>query len=320
MTLSDRIHVPGPAGILEILLLAAAFYYIILFFRGTRGVQVLVGFVLVLVSLLLLTQLLHLDTLNWILRRSSVYLAVAFVIALAAFVARQFDLIAIRWIADSLKTVWLIAFVIIFQPEIRRVLAELGKQHMFTSTAGERTLVDNIVQAVVLLAERKIGALIAVEREIGTRVTQDTGTRLDGLVTPELLASIFYPHTPLHDGGVIIRENRIVAAGCLFPLSPREELSKTLGTRHRAAIGLTEETDAIVVVVSEETGTISVAYKGRLTRGLDEDRLRRLLSAVLLKAPQAKSRWRRARAQLDLTPEGMAKTDAVMKEEFDHGS
>jgi diadenylate cyclase len=288
MTLSDRIHVPGPAGILEILLLAAAFYYIILFFRGTRGVQVLVGFVLVLVSLLLLTQLLHLDTLNWILRRSSVYLAVA--------------------------------FVIIFQPEIRRVLAELGKQHMFTSTAGERTLVDNIVQAVVLLAERKIGALIAVEREIGTRVTQDTGTRLDGLVTPELLASIFYPHTPLHDGGVIIRENRIVAAGCLFPLSPREELSKTLGTRHRAAIGLTEETDAIVVVVSEETGTISVAYKGRLTRGLDEDRLRRLLSAVLLKAPQAKSRWRRARAQLDLTPEGMAKTDAVMKEEFDHGS
>lgn len=288
MTLSDRIHVPGPTGILEIILLAAAFYYIILFFRGTRGVQVLVGFVLVLVALLLLTQILHLDTLNWILRRSSVYLA--------------------------------IAFVIIFQPEIRRVLAELGKQHIFGSTAGERTLVDHIVQAVVLLAERKIGALVAIEREIGTRTTQDTGTRLDSLVTPELLASIFYPHTPLHDGGVIIRENRIVAAGCLFPLSSREELSKTLGTRHRAAIGLTEETDAIVVVVSEETGTISVAYKGRLTRGLDEDRLRRLLSAVLLKAPKATSRWRRAKEQLDLTPEGMAKTDAVMKEEFDHGA
>lgn len=288
MALFEEIHVPGPTGILEILLLAAAYYYIILFFRGTRGVQVLVGFVLVLVSLLLFTQLLHLDTLNWILKRSSVYLA--------------------------------IAFVIIFQPEFRRVLAELGKQHMFTSTALERTLVDNIVQAAVLLAERKIGALIAVEREIGTRVTQETGTRVDSLVTPELLASIFFPHTPLHDGGVIIRENRIVAAGCLFPLSPREELSKSLGTRHRAAIGLTEESDAIVVVVSEETGTISVAYKGRLTRGLDEDRLRRLLAAVLLKAPRARSRWLRAREQLDLTPEGVAKTDAVMKEELDHGA
>ena len=284
MTFFDQLHVPGRSGILEILVLAVVFYYVILFFRGTRGAQVLLGFALVLVVLLMFTQFFHLDAVNWLLQRFSVYLA--------------------------------IAFVVIFQPEIRRALAELGKQHVFTTTARERTLVDNIVQAVLLLAERKIGALIAVEREIGTRLTRETGTKIDSLVTPELLASIFFPHTPLHDGGVIIQDDRLVAAGCLFPLSMREELSKSLGTRHRAAIGLTEETDAIAVVVSEETGTISVAYKGRLSRGMDEERLRRLLSAVLLKVPRSRNRWTRARDQLDLTPQGVAKTDAIMAEEF----
>ena len=284
MPMFSQIHVPGMAGLLEILVLAVVFYYIILFFHGTRGAQVMLGLTFVLVALLVLTQVFHLDAVNWLLKRFSVYLA--------------------------------IAFVIIFQPEIRRALAELGKQHVFTA-ARERTLVDQIVQAVNLLAERKIGALIAVEREIGTRVTQETGTKIDSLVTPELLASIFYPHTPLHDGGVIIKDDRIVAAGCLFPLSQREELSKSLGTRHRAAIGMTEETDSIVVVVSEETGTLSVAYKGRLSRGLDEERLRRVLSAVLLKNPKAKNRWMRAREQLDLTPEGVAKTSSIMAEEFE---
>lgn len=288
MSMFDQFPVPGLTGILEILVLAVLFYYIILFFYGTRGAQILLGFAVLFVTLLVLTQLFNLDALNWLLKRFSVYLAVA--------------------------------FIVIFQPEIRRALAELGKQHVFASTARERSLVDNIVQAVLLLAERKIGALIAVEREISTRAVLETGTRIDSLVTPELLASIFFPHTPLHDGGVIVQQNRVVAAGCLFPLSQRQELSKTLGTRHRAAIGLTEESDAIVVVVSEETGTISVAYKGRLTQGLDEGRLRRLLSAVLLRVPRAKSRWSRARAQLDLTPEGVAKTDAIMAEEFDqHG-
>jgi len=289
--MSDLLHnvsVPGPTGLLEVLVLAVFFYYIIVFLRGTRGAQVLLGFVLVLVSLMLLTQFFHLDAVNWLLKRFSVYLA--------------------------------IAFVVIFQPEIRRALAELGKQHVFATSARERTLVDNIVQAVLMLAERKIGALIAIEREIQTRVTQETGTPIDSIVTPELLASIFFPHTPLHDGGVIICENRLVAAGCLFPLSSREELSKSLGTRHRAALGLTEETDALVVVVSEETGAISLAYKGRLSQGLDEERLRRVLSAVLLKSPKAAkgNRWIRARAELDLTPEGVAKTDAVMAEEFEN--
>jgi diadenylate cyclase len=284
----NRIMVPEPSGILEILVLAFAIYYLILFFRGTRGAQVLYGFVLFFIATHVLTRFLNLDALNWILQWFSVYIA--------------------------------IAFVVIFQPEIRRALAELGKQHVFSSNARERSLVDHIVQAAVLLAERKIGALIAVEREIGTRAIQESGTRIDSLVTPELLASIFFPRTPLHDGGVIIQNDRIVAAGCLFPLSQREELSKTFGTRHRAAIGLTEETDAVVVVVSEETGTLSVAYRGRLSRGLDEDRLRRVLNSVLLRSKPPQSKLSRFKEHLDLTPEGVAKTEILSSLEADpHG-
>ncbi|MBN1268108.1 MAG: diadenylate cyclase CdaA [Kiritimatiellae bacterium] len=283
MPFFDQIHVPGAAGGLEILVLACMYYYVILFFRGTRGAQILTGFVVSVLFLMMLTQIFSLEALNWLLKRFSVYMAVA--------------------------------FVIIFHPEIRRALAELGKQHVFATTRTERNLVDHIVQATLLLAERKIGALIAVEREIGMRAIQETGTSLDSVVTPELLASIFFPHTPLHDGGVIIRGDRIVAAGCFFPLAQRPELSKALGTRHRAAIGLTEETDGIVVVVSEETGTISVAYKGRLSRGLDEARLRRVLSAVLIKGRRPQSRLSRVREQLDLTPEGVAKTESQAEQE-----
>jgi len=181
-------------------------------------------------------------------------------------------------------------------------------------------LIDHIVQACLQLSERKIGALIAVEREIGLRAIKETGAPVDSVVTPELLTSIFFPHAPLHDGGVIIAGDRIVAAGCVFPLSERGEIGKTLGTRHRAAVGLTEETDAIVVIVSEETGAISVAFKGRLSRGVDEERLRRLLSLILLKAPRARSRWTRARDQLNLTPAGVAQAEEDMEKEFESGA
>lgn len=284
VVLLDRIHLPELTGMLEIGLLAVAFYYLILFFRGTRGAQVLFGFVLLLAALVIVTQFLRLDVLNWVLERFSVYLAVA--------------------------------VIIIFQPEIRRALAELGKQHMFASATISRTLVDSVVEAMTLLAGRKIGALVAIEREIGLRAVEETGTAVDAVVTPELLSSLFFPYTPLHDGGVIVRQGRLVAAGCLFPLSQREGLAMELGTRHRAAIGLTEETDALVVVVSEETGTISVAYKGRLTRGLDEEKLRKLLTAVLLRPRSARNRWRRVREQLDLTPEGVAQTNAALAQEL----
>jgi diadenylate cyclase len=266
----------------QIVVLAIAYYYIFLFFRGTRGAQVLVGLVLLIIILIGLTQIASLDALNWILRRFSVYLA--------------------------------LAFLVIFQPEIRRALAELGKQPYLVIPADKRNAIESIVEGVLFLADHRIGALIAVEREIGLRAIEETGTSIDAKVDPELLSSIFFPHTPLHDGGVIIRGNRMVAAGCVFPLSQKTELQKELGTRHRAAVGLSEETDAVIVVVSEETGSISVSYRGRLSRGLDREKLNRFLSALLIKNRPGDSVWKRAREHLDLTPEGIAKSESMAKQ------
>jgi len=265
MSYFHRIVLPGFDGLVEILVLSVAFYYILLFIHGTRGAQVLSGLAILLVTLVLLTFFFELNTLNWILQRATVYIV--------------------------------FGLLVIFQPEIRRALAELGRRHIFGGAAIEQSGVDNLVRAAVKLSEQKIGALIAIERDVGTRAIQETGVQIDSEVSPELLINIFYPRTPLHDGGVIIQNNRIVAAACVFPLSQRDELSRALGTRHRAAIGITEETDAITVVVSEETGSISVAYRGRLRRGLDEDRLHRVLTSVLLQekkvtAVKSNSRWR----------------------------
>ena len=283
----ELIRLFGLAGLFEVLILSVVFYYIFLFLQGTRGAQVLLGLGMLLALLLGATYLLQLTALNWLLRRVSVYLA--------------------------------IALLVIFQPEIRRALAELGRQPVFTVSPERRTIIDAVVQAVTSLAEHKIGALIAIQREIGTRAIQEAGTRIDAPVVPELLAGLFYPHTPLHDGGVIIQNNRIAAAGCVFPLSQRMELHKSLGTRHRAALGLSEETDALVVVVSEETGTISVCYRGRLSRGLDEERLRRFMTA-LLRGQKPESAWRRMQEQLDLTPGGIAKSERRAGKENDGGS
>jgi len=260
----------------QILVLTVAFYYLFLFFKGTRGAQVLVGLVLLLMALIGLTQISGLDALNWILRQISVFFG--------------------------------LALLVIFQPEIRRALAELGRQPSLVLPAEERASIAHIVEAVTMLAEHKIGALIAIEREIGTRAVQETGIALDARVVPELLASIFFPHTPLHDGGVIIRHNRIVAAGCVFPLSQNQEIHKSLGTRHRAAVGLSEDTDAVVVVVSEETGSVSVSCRGRLSRGLDEQQLERFLTTVLRRG-SGESAMRRAQERLDLTPDGIARSD-----------
>lgn len=263
------LDLPGWGGTLEILVLAWFYYMVIVFFRGTRSAQVLTGLIVLIVALVSLTWWLNLEQLNWLLGRLTLYLAVA--------------------------------LFIIFQPEIRRALAEVGRQPLFQPQTGSKQLIEHVVEAVTLLAERKIGALVAIEGDIGTRAIQETGTLLDSAVTPEMLATIFFPHTPLHDGGVIIRDNRIVAAGCLFPLTQRSDVAKGLGTRHRAAIGLSEETDAVVIVVSEETGTISVSWKGRLSRDFDRDRLSRFLDAVLVKGAQREARWRKIRRDLDLT-------------------
>lgn len=247
------IPLPTLAEWFEILLLWIIYYYLLKLLRGTRGAQVLSGFALTFVGVLALTYFLNLYTLNWIFRTFSVNLV--------------------------------LAFVVIFQQEIRKALAELGRPGVLGSSSSRNSkrhdVVEPLVKAAGSLGRQKIGALIAIERNIGLKSVEQTGVEIESRVRPELITSLFFPRSPLHDGGVVIRDDRIIAAGCVFPLSQREELHRSLGTRHRAAIGITEETDALVVVVSEETGTISVAYKGRLSRGLDEDRLRRMLKTVL---------------------------------------
>ncbi|MDD5483656.1 MAG: diadenylate cyclase CdaA [Kiritimatiellae bacterium] len=252
---------PDFNGLVEIICLALAFYYVFYFLQGTRGAPMMAGLVMIFIISYAATRFFRLEALAWLLERLSVYLAVA--------------------------------LLIIFQPEIRHALAELGKRHFFGTFVPEPSLVDRIVQAVNLLANRRIGALIAIERSIGTRPIQETGVKTDSAVTPELLASIFYPHTPLHDGGVIISGGRIVAAKCTFPLSQQADLSRMVGTRHRAAAGMSDETDAIVVVVSEENGFISIGHKGRLIQNLDDDQLRRFLSGVLLRSVTRVSRLTR---------------------------
>jgi diadenylate cyclase len=233
----------------EILLLAAVIYYFLLLFRGTRGAAVLTGFVIVLLGIVGLTQLFHLDVINWILSR---------VLALLA-----------------------IAVLVIFQPELRRGLAQLGSRNPFSSPRLRIELADVVSETAKALAQKRCGALMAIEREIGFRGIAETGIAVDAKATTELLTTIFFENTPLHDGGVILRGDRIASAACIFPLTQQQGLSTQLGMRHRAAIGLSEETDALVVVVSEETGDISVADGGKLQRGLDSDALRELLSKTL---------------------------------------
>lgn len=243
------IEYPGLNGMVEILILAVIFYFLVKFFRGTRGSSILTGITIVLAVLMMVTRFTNLFVLNFLLQKLMPFLAVA--------------------------------LVVIFQPEIRRALARLGRHGNFISGKARRALADPIADAVLLLALRKTGALIAIEREVETRGIQDTGTLLNCELSAELLNTIFYPGTPLHDGGVIISENRIAAAGCVFPLTQNDNLSRDLGTRHRAAVGLTEETDTLVIVVSEETGIISIAYNGHLKRGFDGPHLRRVLTSFL---------------------------------------
>lgn len=191
-------------------------------------------------------------------------------------VAQWLNLIAVNWLISSLRTVWVIAFVIIFQPELRRALALLGQNRMVSRFVRMREsgIVPEIVKSVQELSEKKVGALIVLEKDMGLQNYVETGTVIDAKVTTELIETIFAPHGPLHDGAVIIQNDRVMAAGCILPLSQDERLAPALGTRHRAALGLSEETDAVVVVVSEETGAIAYADGGKLYRKIDVTTLR----------------------------------------------
>jgi diadenylate cyclase len=256
----------------EIMILTVGIYYVINFIRGTRGASVVMGFVGLLVTLSFLTVWLDLTVLGALLGAAAVYLSVA--------------------------------VIVLFQPEIRRMLAQLGDLPLFATAQEERENIEVIVQTVERLSEVRIGLLLAVERSVNVQQAVESGIEVDCVATPEMLETIFFPNNALHDGGVIIRGDRIAYAACIFPLSRQENLSPSLGTRHRAAIGLSEETDAATVVVSEETGSVSYAYRGQLVRGISVEELRAFLTAVLVQPPSGGNFWTRIRGMTgrDRTP------------------
>lgn len=214
-------------------------------------------------------------------RAAQMFFGLAVLIVVSA-VAQWLQLNGINWIISSLKTVWVIAFVILFQPELRQALVQIGHSRLFRRfvPTEQYSTVGEIVKAAEYMSEEKIGALIVLERSMGLRNYIETGMPLDAKVSAELLVTIFTPPSPLHDGAVIILGDRVVAAGCILPLSHDPSLTQTAGTRHRAALGLAEETDAVVVVVSEETRDISVARKGKLEKQSDPGALRGELATI----------------------------------------
>jgi len=200
-------------------------------------------------------------------------LIVLFIVSVAA---QWLNLLALNWIISSLKTVWVIAFVIIFQPELRRALAAVGHNRFLSRfvTVQETGVIPEIVRAASRMADKGVGAIIVLEKDMGLKNYIETGTKVDARVSAELIETIFTDKSPLHDGAVIIQADRMAAAGCILPLTQDQRLSAALGTRHRSAIGLTEESDAIVIVVSEETCAISYAQGGKLKRKIDTNTLR----------------------------------------------
>src|SRR5690242_4280687 len=268
---------------LEILILTVGIYYVFRFIRGTRGAPVVTGFLVVLLAFVLVSFLLNLKELQYLLGAFS-----------AAFV---------------------VAILVIFQPELRRMLAELGNFPLFVTAHEQRENIEVIIQTVERLSEVRIGALMAIEQSINLQEAVESGIVVDCEATPEMLETIFFPNNAIHDGGVILKGDRIAFAACIFPLTQRQDLNKSLGTRHRAAIGLSEETDAVLVVVSEETGAVSYAYKGHLTRGVTLEALRAFLTSVLVEPAKSRNwlRWSRSRSAQPVNPSPvhLAKTDSA---------
>ena len=204
------------------------------------------------------------------------------VLLIAALISKWLHLHVINWLLEKSMTVVLVALPVVFQPELRRALEQIGRGKLFRKTAvldeeEVENMLSALAKAALAMSYSKTGALIVFERETGLDDYIETGTPIDALVSSELFMNIFIPNTPLHDGAVIIRGNRIKAAGCLLPLTEARNLSKELGTRHRAAIGISEQTDALVLIISEETGTISLARGGALQRYLTEEDIKDLL-------------------------------------------
>ncbi len=241
--------------LLDIALVSVLIYHLLLFIRGTRAVQMALSGGL-LIGVFFVSQWFRLETVNWLIRN------------LAGYVV--------------------FAIIVLFQADIRRALAHLGRGSLFRyfeRASSDPETIEEVAVATNTLAARRIGAIIVFERQIGLRNYIEGGIPLDAMVTYDLLASIFQPSSPLHDGAVIIQADRIAAAACFLPLSVNPRVSRDLGTRHRAALGLTEENDAVAVVVSEETGAVSLVLGGDIERGLSDDALRNRLR-TLLAAPR----------------------------------
>lgn len=256
--------------IIEIILISVLFYHILLWFKTTRAWMLFKGIIIVLVFIM---------------------------------VAYIFRMNTIVWLANKTINVGIIAMVIIFQPELRRALEQLGRKNLlgkvFNSETGKNNserfsdkTINELIRAVYQMAMVKTGALIVIQQEVGLEEYERTGIVVDGVITAQLLINIFEHNTPLHDGAILVKGDRVVSATCYLPLSDNMELSKELGTRHRAAVGVSEVTDSFTIVVSEETGGVSVAQGGRLRRNVDEENLRRMLVGIQNKQTDDSRRFR----------------------------
>lgn len=235
----------------DVLVVAALFYRVLTLVRGTRAAQMFVGLA---------------------------------ALAILSVAAEWLQLNALDWLLSSLKTVWVIGFLVVFQPELRKGLAQLGGSRIFKKflPVADTARLGEIQRAIEAISHKHLGAIVVIERNVGLRSFVETGTPIEAIVTAELLETIFTPPSPLHDGAVVIRGNQIVAAGCILPLSQNPEIERTLGTRHRAIVGLSEETDALAIAVSEETSRISIAERGVMRTLKGPAELRSYLGSVLL--------------------------------------
>lgn len=249
--LGDVLHHIGPVEVLDVAVVAFILYQLLRLLKGTQGTQILVGLVL---------------------------------LAVVGVIATQFNLLLLSWLFKNATFFIVIAVIVMFQPELRRALDQIGRiGHIGRPLSNNKTRLYNqaiseAIRAAERLSIKHTGALIAFEREVGLEDYAATGVRINGDITAEMLQAIFYPKSPLHDGAVIVRGNRILAAGCLLPLPEEGAVKERVGTRHRAALGLSLSSDALVLVVSEETGSISVVEEGKISRDLDPDSLRRRVS------------------------------------------
>ena len=259
--LSIYIPTMDVGDVLEILIIAFLLYYILVWMKNTRAWALLKGLIVICIFLL---------------------------------VANVFEMSTIIWMSQNVLSFAITAFIVVLQPELRKALEQLGKKNILSSVLpfdnnrrdeglfSEKTI-NEITKACVEMGKVKTGALIVIEQELTLRDYERTGIEVDGIVTSQLLINIFEHNTPLHDGAVLVRGNRIVSATCYLPLSDDLGLSKELGTRHRAGVGISEVTDSVTVIVSEETGKISLAYEGNLERNLDAERLKGRLQQILIK-------------------------------------